>query len=131
MFGLEDCKYSDYTRYPNIYKDVYWGTHRFMIDENMGYREKVNKVFDNRNKFVEEYNVSENYDESPEEVRQKVLDEISWRRHIEYYKCSNGKTLVIFSRHINDEQHERYLSNGYKHIYPMYALDQNTYMKYF
>ena len=81
--------------------------------------------------LTKEYNVSENYDEPPEEIRQKVLDEISWKRHIEYYKCSNGKTLVIFSRHVNDEQHDKYLSNGYTLIYSMYELDQNTYMKYF
>lgn len=127
---MTDIKYSEYTKYPKIFKYVYWGNFRLRQDDDDFLDE--NKIFANRNKFVQEYGIIKYHPKPRIKIKEQILTELRpWSRHIEYYKCGDNRTLVIFSKYIDkSDEHNLYISKGYELIYPLYALDQKTYIKY-
>lgn len=129
----ENKYYSQYTNYPGIFKDAYWGNFRFNINDEVSYRESFMELCSNRNKFVEENCIEKLIIKPTRKIRERVLDELyPWCRHIEYYKCRDNKIIVIFSKFVkNDREHNTYLNKGYKLIPHLYADDQNTYMKFY
>ena len=132
MTSPEYKQYSDYTKYPNIFKNVYWGNFEMNdTSEASTRRENFQEICTNRNRFVEEYNIIKQYSKPATKVREKILDDLyPWCRHIEYYKTNDKKTIVVFSKFVEkDNEHKAYLNKGYEHIYPIYAKDQNTYVK--
>ncbi len=125
--------YSQYTNYPRIFKDVYWGNFTINIKEEISYRESFMELCSNRNKFVEDFSIVKLINKPTRKITERTLDELyPWCRHIEYYKCSDNKKIVIFSKFVkNENEHDTYIKKGYTMIPPLYALDQNTYMKFY
>ena len=132
MSMLEEKKYSDYTDYPRIFEDVYWGNFKLYLNDTSTHRrEELEDICVNRNKLVEEHKIKKNISNPSTKLRGKVLSELSpWKRHIEYYKCEDKKVIVIFSKYVeNDNEHSKYISIGYKAIPPIYSFNQKSYMK--
>lgn len=131
MISSETIKYSNCTKFPKIYKNTYWGTFKFEKD-NMYCDKSFQEICSNRNRFVEEYNIIKQDSRVAYKVQKKITDELyPWCRHIEFYKTNDKKRFVVFSKYIvNDDEHNAYLNKGYVHIYPIYAMNQSTYIKF-
>ena len=131
MTSLDSNQYSDYTKYPTIFENVYWGNFKLGINDSPASRDAFQEICNNRNRFVEEYNIIKQYSNPARKIREKITDDLHpWCRHIEYYKTNDKKTIVAFSKFVDkDNEHNAYLNKGYEHIYPIYAMDQNTYVK--
>jgi len=135
----DNKKYAEYTKYPKIFLGAYWGTHRLRKNESPIRMDSFNTICDNRNKFKHEYCIKKYYKlpkirgRSRIEKSIEVLDENGYdiRDHKEYYKCEDGTIIALISTHVgnNDNDHNLILSKGYTMIYPLYAENQNTYIK--
>jgi len=133
MNALENKQYSEYTKYPRIFKNVYWGNFTLSTtNDTISYKEEFIELCNNRNYFVEEYNITKIHNKPSRKIRDKILEELyPWHRHIEYYKSNDNKTIVIFSKFVeNENEHESYLNKGYNIIPSVYAPNENTYVKY-
>ena len=136
------------TKYPLIFMNSYWGTHRGDVE---------NTIIENRNNFVEKYNISGYKDTKnmTQKMKKKTFifhdkdynkieppkglhkDCFVWdagmsKDHIEYYtiKGTNGKSFIaIFSQHNYPYLHDVILEHGYIEVPPLYVEDQITYIK--
>ena len=142
---LDNKMYAEYTRYPNIFLHSYWGNHRLRrINGRIICEYGLETITENRNRFITEYSIKKYY-YLPKIRGRKKIDENAMigkelyngsykydiRDHIEYYKCSDGRLLTIFSKDINNEEdHNFILSNGYTLIEPLYWIDQRSYLKF-
>jgi hypothetical protein len=130
-----------YTKYPKVYEDSYWGSHRFINREGQQLSEKDLVLIENRNRFKEEYNLKSYYDLGSKvfyynhlkkdcEVYEKE-GSYDRRDHIEYYKDTNKNVIIIFSMWVGENQEliNKILEKGYVMIEPLYATDQKTFMK--
>lgn len=112
--------YREMTDYPDVFYS-YWGSHE--EDKKLKWPEP--KIIENRNKFAKEYDLEQN------KRKQRVntppwidayLRKIKETDHIEAYKNKKGEYVIIFSGH--NKPDDRF---GFKEIYPLYALHQQTY----
>ena len=59
-----------------------------------------------------------------------IIDEKDIRDHIEYYKLNSGTILTIFSRDgLSEQTCEIIKQHGYILFEPLYAIDQQSYLK--
>ena len=140
--------YYEATKYPEIFSDSYWGGHR---------GEVKNTIINNRNYFVEKYNISgyKSIRSTTQKMAKKTFifhDEkykkiappkhihkacFIWnagmkRDHVEHYtiKGTKGKSFIeVFSQHKYEYLHDVILEHGYIEVPPLYAEDQITYIK--
>lgn len=81
------------TNYPNIY-DVYWGNKIYNGTTDC----RMIEIFENRNKFIENYNISNKrnlykFKELIHEIRSILSD--TYFDHSEYYKTNDGKYVLL------------------------------------
>lgn len=113
------------TDYPNIFIKTYWGS--FTNNSNNSTNESI---IQNRNKFIEEFNIQKVCTKSPKYIYKlidKNLNENKQLDHIEIYKTNDGKYILISSPYI--ELTEEYIENGWTQIYNLYTNDSYTYIK--
>ena len=122
IFSTEKFRYHELIiANPNFYKNTYWGGHRgspspdilsarslFMVD-----------MKSSRDKLIREYEYLSSY------RSEFGLD------HIEYYTGKDNKKYQVCSQHpgsltLTSQQME---TEGWKKILPMYALEQDTYVR--
>jgi hypothetical protein len=145
---LNEPRYYTFTKYPSIFRNCYWGRHQFNIEPT---------IVENRNKFVEKYNIISYKDtdnisrlnkskcfifhdkdynkiEPPKDILKKGFE---WnagmaKDHIEYWTIGgnyNKSFITLFSQRKEDCNHQLILDHGYIEIAPIYATNQTTYMK--
>jgi len=145
---LDERPYYSFTKYPSIYINSYWGRHQGNIEHT---------IVDNRNKFVEKYNITSYKDTSKISQKNKkkcfvfhddLYNKIEppkdlhkewfkWnagmdKDHIEYWMMGGTKNksfIALFSQRKDDCTHDVILAHGYIEIDPIYATGQTTYMK--
>lgn len=119
-----------YTQYPNIFKNVYWGHFKEPIEKN---------IIENRNNFIKEFDIIKKKDLT------KKLDNFGWEEsdndrmfdHRECYIDKNGNYILIISPYavINQGEIRRsdiYLSliqKGFIVYDRLYANSATTFIK--
>jgi len=122
----------DFTKHPKLFENTYWGGYNKLEE-----RDRINEtnIGENRNKLVEIYNLKKvilNYKIPVKTQKQAciIIDEKDIRHHIEYYKLNDGTILTIFSRDgLSEQTSEIIKQHGYILFEPLYAIDQQSYLK--
>jgi len=121
MEEFESCRHA--TKYPNKFK-CYWGTHK--------YQKEYEPVYQNRNEFVEEFDITSYKDNSVPERLMHIFyyNHQNHERfdHVEVYKTKDKKTILINSPY-HDGNDEWFLERGYKIYKPLYVSHGRTYIK--
>ena len=114
-------EYYTQTAYPNIFKHTYWGCHHGTPSD---------EIINNRARFVKQFDIKKVSDLSYR-LERRLFEILLRRDHPEYYlsKKYPGCILHIFSMHTDDKEHALILEDGYKELYPLYNVDQKTYIK--
>ena len=135
---MDDIKNNQRTRYPGLYRDTYWGRWTG-LEKSTGDTE----IIENRNKFATDYHLKSRLPkrttvkyQKKEEVF-KDLNEIKhcprydvMKRHIEYYKTTDNKIIVVFSPYdISESMTKLALECGYSLIYPIFSTMATTFVK--
>jgi hypothetical protein len=118
------------TRYPNLFKNTYWG----------GFSKKkspiiTEEIIENRNKFVEENDIFRRF-----YLHFKVKDYFSYFErcknfhfdHFEEYKTKDNEIIIIYSNYSGDKQicsFSKYL--GFKPYRQLYNIKANTFIAFF
>lgn len=138
-FNFEDAtsnKYwrcADKTNYPRIYNQTPWGSYVMR-----GECDAPEEICENRNKFIEEYNIknSPSTDKTPQYVKKAVKQYYNQDKdyvdHGEWYKTHDNKWIGIISPNLN-KNHEKYqqaIDDGWKEIPKMYTYGATSFMKY-
>ena len=120
----------DFTRYPKLFERSYWGRYTQELEIE---REKVIRVGENRNRFVELYNIKSircKVAKKKETEFEVIIDGRDVRDHIEYYVTTDKQTVSLFSTDcIKDKEHKILLDKGYILFDPLYTLQSRTYIK--
>ena len=145
---LDERQYYTFTNYPLIFMNCYWGKHKYNVE---------NIIIENRNKFVEKYDISSNKDtrNMSQKTKKKCFifhDEcynkieppknihipcFKWdagmdRDHIEYWSIKgtrNKSFIAVFIQRKEDCTHDVILAHEYIEVPPIYVTDQTTYIK--
>ena len=132
--------YSDYTSYPKIFTECYWGNHSTTVERTSENELRaLNIIAENRNIFYNEYKIKKYYNRRSE----RLLDESAiyienefdnkykhdMRDHIEYYKDIYGNIVSLFSCHVSIIPDDKIREIGYTLYIPLYSSGQNTYIK--
>jgi hypothetical protein len=141
-------KYYELTKYPNIFKNTYWGLFK-------GNKDDLDVIVNNRNKFKKDYNIKQTT-KMTQNVRLDLnttfyrmpnnkYDIIDFKRnnhywksyhtfidHLEIYKTSDNKLVVLSSPYktLDDETKINvFKENGWNLIYDLYDKDALTFCK--
>jgi len=145
---LDERQYYTFTNYPLIFMNCYWGKHKYNVE---------NIIIENRNNFVEKYDISSYKDTRnmsqimkkktfifhdgyynkiapPKDIHKQgfVWNAGMSKDHIEYYTIRGKKEksfIAIFSQRKEDNKHDLILAHGYIEVPPLYATEQTTYIK--
>ena len=115
------AKVEDLTKYPKIYRNVYWGNFP-ATDDLAGHPDTIN----NRNKFVEEFGII-----GPLRAKADIFDgycvrlETSEVDHPEYYRTKTGGVVVVCSNYNLEPPKEL----GLKPYLQIYGPTARTYIK--
>jgi hypothetical protein len=129
---ISDSSYiSDLTKYPNIFKDTYWGQWK----KSQFSEDRLKENIDNRNNFADEYKIK-NYIPShkyPLWVRNYVYDQSGNRKdkfdHIEVYRTEHKDHVLVISPYCRDQ--DKYFEDlEFKKIDPIYCFPAVSYVKY-
>ena len=112
-------KNSEKTNYRKLYDGTYWSNFKSSDDKT--------EIYNNRNRFVEEYNIKSNIVFPPRYIS-KETDNNTMYDHVEHYK-TRDRTYVIISSPYAPNVDEFYELNGWKRIYKLYANNAATYIK--
>jgi len=128
----ENKYYSQLTKYPRIYNDVYWGN--FVYEPSSVHNMINGNIIENRNKFVEDYNIkSRPKNGIPYKIKEKYITTIQEKEgkifdHIEYYYTHDKKYILVSSPY-NDKD-EIYSNLGWEKINKLYCTCASTYIKF-
>lgn len=112
-------------KYLKFFSPTYWS--RFKIDTINNKLEYFDELFDNRNNFIEEYDINKKYGKKTklindylEFLKEKkiVLD------HVEVFQDKNKNFIIINSPYGKDCEIE-----GFQKIYKLYSDDVQTFVK--
>jgi hypothetical protein len=124
-------RYCDYTNYPKIYKKVYWGG--FDVEDNS---KLDSDIFDNRNKFVQDYNVRNiGSCQSIDVFISLGMNKGLYRKmfdHVEVYKTNDSKYIIVVSpySHVRGETLTKFKERlDFTEIYNLYHKDAITMIK--
>ena len=145
---LDEPRYYTFTKYHSIFMNCYWGRHQYNVEPT---------IVENRNKFVEKYNISSHKDTDnisqmmkkkcfifhdadfnkiapPKDIHKQgfVWNAGMDKDHIEYWTIGGTKNksfIAIFSQRKEDRKHQLILDHGYIEVAPLYSTDQTTYIK--
>lgn len=118
--------YYTMTKYPRIYNKTYWG--HFGYDKEKG----DNITFENRNQFIEDYQIKNIYNDKRVRINNKIRNELLKVRndHNESYITKNKNILLVNSPYyVSDEEREILINNGWTEIYKLYSHTANTFIK--
>ena len=108
-------KSADYTDYPAIYKNAYWGNFRQTFPD---------EIIHARNNFIRDYGIVSYWDGS----RYQIEDPEGMKYdHKEYYRDREGRVVQVYSQ----REKEGGFDESFTKISPMYHLDQFTAVKIF
>jgi ankyrin repeat protein len=122
------------TKYPNIFKYYQWGSAEVGI--YCGHHHNIKDIiYENRNAFVEEYNIKSFVYSLPTAKENMISDLKEKNRwfldHFERYRTTSNKYICIASPYISkdDPKFKRFLSeNDFKLFEPMYRSDASTFI---
>lgn len=119
------------TKYPNIFEYYQWGSAEVGI--YCGHHHDI--IYENRNAFVEEYNIKSFVYSLPTAKENMISDLKEKNRwfldHFERYRTTSNKYICIASPYISkdDPKFKRFLSeNDFKLFEPMYRSDASTFI---
>ena len=112
----------NFTDYPNIYKDTYWGG---FVDE------RNDEICEYRNMFVKLYKITKHVSKVPDYIYKETARHIShFLDHIECYMNACNMYICIASPHTCNEADEWFLERDWiKTSYKMYSQNTTTYVK--
>ena len=120
--------YSERTKYPKIFNNTYWGNFK---DDNNDLKQEV---IDNRNAFVEEFEVCSRYN-MPNYMWDRHVQRVTSPKehnlidHVEIYKTKNKKCVIVNSPyHVGPENETRLIEMGYMKYNKMYGGDSTTFV---
>lgn len=115
------------TKYPSIYKNVYWGWctlkgHEIAVDS---VRYSTPEIIENRNRFIEEHGITRLF-KLPWCVCNsniKWLTGVNQAPAFDHRECylTNKNTVIILVSPYTDNYRDEILCNGFKETYPMYG----------
>lgn len=123
---MENKKFSEITENKKMYNNTYWG--QFKLDETHNKYEDFKEIFENRNKFINDYNIVKNVKKSLKNIEKyiKHLENNKIRLdHVECYLDKNGNYIFVNSPYTSDET----LIKGFDKIYKLYANEAITFIK--
>jgi hypothetical protein len=120
------------TKYKNIYKFTYWGNGGYDEDDNITNQIHINNIINNRNNFIENYNVQNIIIKKPQYLN-KYLSELRNNSylydHLEVYKIHNNQFLIVNSPYCAIDGEQQLLNNGWIKIYKLYSDVTSTFIK--
>lgn len=123
-------QYYKHTDYPHLYCNCYWG--RFPYDPSEDYKD----LFENRNKFVADYNIRHKscgsliqFSHIANGIRR--TNEMYFD-HMEKYRSTDGKYIIIVSPYANPQKAQEVLGSlGFQQIYNLYSDSATTWIRTF
>ena len=117
-----DVKFYSQTKFPNIFKNSYWGNFSGKGDQS---------IFNNRNNFVLEYDVKA-YKKMPLYIQRPLYAEMNETQdfkydHLELYVTKDKKYILICSPY-GDEYDDEFYTRGWMKIDKLYSPSASTYM---
>jgi len=118
------------TKYAPIYKNTYWGGFKLHQCESI-----TNEIINNRNLFIEDYNIIKNRMRPPLYINKEHSNEhggyLNNFDHVECYMDDNDNYVLISSPYYsNGDQYDLfYIGLGWTRIYPLYSIYAATYVK--
>lgn len=113
------------TKYPKLFKNTYWGCFNTNGRTEEDIRE-IKKIVENRNRFVEEYQITKKEKREPKYVREK-LNEISNKfdgglDHLEIYKTQNNEYIILNSPYIKKDSkcYSKLKDGGWEEVENLY-----------
>jgi len=122
----------DFTKYPNLFKNTYWGSYNKLYEHD---KESETIIGVNRNKLVKLYQLkkiimSNKITKKIKNQSELIMIEKDIRDHIEYYKTNDNKILTLFSAAcLNYEECEFIIQQGYTQFEPLYSNSNKSYLK--
>lgn len=123
-----ECNYK-LTKYPNIFKNTYWGN--LIISE----RNEIDDIIKNRNNFVNENNIKQNKKSVPQKAinfffKLDELNDFYLFDHIEVYK-NDEEYIIINNPYMtkDSEDYNKLINYGWKEIEKLYFDESITFMK--
>lgn len=117
---------ADYTNYPNIYNDVYWG--------NFTYENDSHEIITNRNNFIQDFNIAKCWNNRVSRKGREIAQDVNdiHLDHMEYYRTNDKKVFVITSPacSVDEDIHPIMIEAGYIEMYRLYSTRLRTYYKY-
>ena len=110
------------TNYPSIFDNTYWGTYNFN-----------SQIIDNRNNFVEEFNITKYASEAPEYIYNQINPQYLFDKAFKNYIHPNTKALQVrkyfddnnIKRKFHTDHIEYYQSNDFWiGIFSPYTMDE-------
>jgi len=124
----------DYTNYPKIYKDCYWGHFSSMIGKDgVVEHEPDSQIVNNRNEFIIKYNIARE-GKIPRLIELNFLDRniINYNvDHIECYNTRDDKIIIISSPYMikdNNKNYDNYIKKGWEEIPKLYNNSAITFL---
>ena len=125
------------TKYPKIFKKTNWGGAKVGTYAGHGPNHK-DIIYENRNAFVEEYNIKSFVSELPT-GKQNMIDHFKDKHernerfldHFERYRTTSNKIICIASPYISEDDPELkhfLLENNFKLFKPMYSSSASTFI---
>ena len=114
----------DYTNYPKIYKDCYWGYFQSEITNGILEHEPNKEIVKNRNEFITKYNIIKSNDNIPRLIELNFLNRINYKvDHLESYKTRDNKIIILSSPYMIKEtgkDYDNYIKKGWEEIPKLY-----------
>lgn len=86
-------KHADYTNYPKLFENTYWGQYRSEPPED--------NIVENRNRFVEQFSIKSKVNKIPKRIKNNYWHENKGYKknmdHVEVYKTRDDKYLIVNS----------------------------------
>jgi hypothetical protein len=112
-------KNSEMTMYSKLYDGTYWSNFKSSEDKS--------EIYDNRNRFKEEYNIKKYIRCPPRYILKETYNNTLFD-HVEHYR-TNNRTYIIVSSPYAPNVDELYESIGWTKIYKLYTNSATTYIK--
>lgn len=118
--------FCDFTKYSRIYKKTYWGN--FKTGENENREEELKDIFENRNKFITDYEIKDIKNKQMRDI-EKYINYLknSYKNidHLEIYKLKNNDYLFLNSPYVDNN----YNMDGWNKIYKLYNNTAESFIK--
>ena len=119
-------KVAELTKYPKIFKNIYWG----VSDSEGNEGPSSDEIIENRNAFVEEFNIIRT-----KRILKTIDEDLNLGNynefdHIESYYTIDKKNIIISSPYSPaDKDGEFHLKKGFTQYKKLYHKDADTYIK--